>query len=276
MNKNYRTIWNEALGAWVAASEIDSARGKPTKRAAIAIVAAPLILASQVALAQYAGGYLSNAQGGGSIAIGGNGASTNAYGNDDVAIGSGAGADSRAATGGIFQPATAVGYASYAAVYGAAFGATAWASGTNATAIGSTATATATGGTAIGFGSSAGNNNAVALGSGSVTSAAVATSSVMLNGTTYSFAGTTPNSTVSVGASGAERTITNVAAGRITAASTDVVNGSQLYATNQALTAVGSSVSSLSTAVGAATATTSSITSLSTSLSSTNSSVSSL
>ncbi|RQX85400.1 ESPR domain-containing protein, partial [Burkholderia stagnalis] len=91
MNKNYRTIWNEALGAWVAASEIDSARGKPTKRAAIAIVAAPLILASQVALAQYSGGYLSNAQGGGSIAIGGNGASTNAYGNDDVAIGSGAG-----------------------------------------------------------------------------------------------------------------------------------------------------------------------------------------
>ncbi|WP_410694560.1 hypothetical protein, partial [Chryseobacterium sp. SIMBA_038] len=38
---------------------------------------------------------------------------------------------------------------------------------------------------------------------------------------------------MSVGATGAERTITNVAAGRITAASTDAVNGSQLYATNQ-------------------------------------------
>ncbi|MDR2852639.1 MAG: ESPR domain-containing protein, partial [Burkholderiaceae bacterium] len=27
MNKIYRTIWNETLGAWVAASEVDSARG---------------------------------------------------------------------------------------------------------------------------------------------------------------------------------------------------------------------------------------------------------
>ena len=28
MNRIYKTIWNEALGTWVAASEIDSARGK--------------------------------------------------------------------------------------------------------------------------------------------------------------------------------------------------------------------------------------------------------
>ena len=40
-------------------------------------------------------------------------------------------------------------------------------------------------------------------------------------------------STVSVGTAGQERTITHVAAGRITADSTDVVNGSQLYGTNQ-------------------------------------------
>ena len=38
-------------------------------------------------------------------------------------------------------------------------------------------------------------------------------------------------STVSVGATGQERTITHVAAGRITADSTDAVNGSQLYGT---------------------------------------------
>ncbi|WP_269140060.1 ESPR domain-containing protein, partial [Burkholderia cepacia] len=31
MNKCYKTIWNEALGAWVAASENDAARGKPSK-----------------------------------------------------------------------------------------------------------------------------------------------------------------------------------------------------------------------------------------------------
>ncbi|OXH91288.1 hypothetical protein CA831_07250, partial [Burkholderia multivorans] len=27
MNRTYRSIWNEALGAWVAASELDAARG---------------------------------------------------------------------------------------------------------------------------------------------------------------------------------------------------------------------------------------------------------
>ncbi len=29
MNKNYRSIWNDALGAWVAVSEIETAKGKP-------------------------------------------------------------------------------------------------------------------------------------------------------------------------------------------------------------------------------------------------------
>ena len=28
MNKSYKTIWNEALGAWVAGSELDRAKGK--------------------------------------------------------------------------------------------------------------------------------------------------------------------------------------------------------------------------------------------------------
>jgi hypothetical protein len=43
MNKSYRSIWNEALGAWVAASEITSARGKRSKSkvaAAVALVVA--------------------------------------------------------------------------------------------------------------------------------------------------------------------------------------------------------------------------------------------
>ncbi|RYF69468.1 MAG: hypothetical protein EOO22_16045, partial [Comamonadaceae bacterium] len=31
MNKSYRSIWNESLGAWVAASEITSARGKKSQ-----------------------------------------------------------------------------------------------------------------------------------------------------------------------------------------------------------------------------------------------------
>ncbi|MDR5784706.1 hypothetical protein QCE63_35545, partial [Caballeronia sp. LZ065] len=48
-------------------------------------------------------------------------------------------------------------------------------------------------------------------------------------------AGTNATSTVSVGAPGAERTITNVAAGRLSGTSTDAVNGSQLFASNQAI-----------------------------------------
>jgi len=31
MNKSYRSIYNEALGTWVAVSEIDSARGKKSR-----------------------------------------------------------------------------------------------------------------------------------------------------------------------------------------------------------------------------------------------------
>src|SRR5690554_3383185 len=34
MNKVYRSIWNESLGAWVAASELTSARGKRSGRSA--------------------------------------------------------------------------------------------------------------------------------------------------------------------------------------------------------------------------------------------------
>ena len=79
-------------------------------------------------------------------------------------------------------------------------------------------------------------DNAVVLGNNSTaeSSDVVSTPSYTYNnGVTESFAGTAPVSTVSVGAAGQERTITHVAAGRITADSTDVVNGSQLYGTNQ-------------------------------------------
>jgi autotransporter adhesin len=75
----------------------------------------------------------------------------------------------------------------------------------------------------------------VALGAGSVTDAAVGTADTTINGNTYAFAGTTPGSTVSLGSVGAERTLTNMAAGRISGSSTDAINGSQLFATNQAL-----------------------------------------
>ncbi|WP_224357050.1 YadA-like family protein [Klebsiella grimontii] len=92
---------------------------------------------------------------------------------------------------------------------------------------------------AIGMGAVAGFDNDIALGAGSVTAETVATKGVTLDGTDYAFAGVTPTSTVSIGSEGAERTLTNVAAGRLSETSTDAVNGSQLHATNTALNTLG-------------------------------------
>lgn len=76
--------------------------------------------------------------------------------------------------------------------------------------------------------------NAVILGNDSTDGDVVGTSSYTFNnGKTVNYAGTTPISTVSVGAKDKERTITNVAAGRVSAMSTDAINGSQLYGAHQ-------------------------------------------
>ena len=78
-------------------------------------------------------------------------------------------------------------------------------------------------------------DNAVVLGSHSTAESTdvVSTPSYTYAGGTVNFAGTVPVSTVSVGATGQERTITHVAAGRVSADSTDAINGSQLYGANQ-------------------------------------------
>lgn len=83
-------------------------------------------------------------------------------------------------------------------------------------------------------------DNSVALGSNSVANSAVATASAYLNGRTYNFAGTSPVGNVSVGDSNKERTITNVAAGRISNTSTDAINGSQLHSVIQEMNSVSS------------------------------------
>lgn len=70
----------------------------------------------------------------------------------------------------------------------------------------------------------------VAIGNNSKAESVVGTSSASIGGTTYSFAGGTPVGTVSIGDANKERTLTNVAAGRISDTSTDAVNGSQLHA----------------------------------------------
>jgi len=79
--------------------------------------------------------------------------------------------------------------------------------------------------------------NSVVLGNASTDRAASVVDKVTINGDDYAFAGvgSTANGVVSVGKVGGERQIINVAAGEISASSTDAINGSQLYATNQAI-----------------------------------------
>jgi autotransporter adhesin len=59
--------------------------------------------------------------------------------------------------------------------------------------------------------------------------------------------------TVSVGSVGNERTIVNLAAGTLSAVSTDAVNGSQLFATNQLVSSIaGSSIYFQANSIGPA------------------------
>jgi autotransporter adhesin len=177
-----------------------------------------------------ASGVAASASGLNATAVGQN---TIASGASSVALGSQAVASGQGAT------ATGSGATAWG-VNATAYGDQTKATANGATVIGNNSTASATGAVAIGDHATASNANSVALGSGSTTSAPVNTASTTINGQTYNFAGTNATSTVSVGSAGAERTITNVAAGRVSATSTDAINGSQLYATNQAVQAVAS------------------------------------
>ena len=102
-------------------------------------------------------------------------------------------------------------------------------------AIGTSANASALNSVALGAAASASHEYSVALGRGSKTSD-IHTGDYTLNNS-YTAAGlpNAANGTVSVGSAGKERQIQNVAAGVISATSTDAINGSQLYATNNYL-----------------------------------------
>ena len=158
---------------------------------------------------EVAGGNVNSANGNGAIALGNQNIATKAGTNNTTAQTNGA--DGVVAIGNMNiasgQGSVAIGNKSVAGTSAKA----------GSIAIGDQAIATA-------------NAGDIALGSGSITSSVVNTSSVAINGILYgSFAGTSATSTLSVGKSGQERTITNVAAGRISASSTDAINGSQLY-----------------------------------------------
>ena len=118
------------------------------------------------------------------------------------------------------QAAVAVGVQAQAADLGVALGAKSGATKTNSVAIGTGAQATL--------------DNAVAIGGGSKTlEAGTKQESTTINGVTYNWAGggkTLPGDIVSFGATGYERQLKHVAAGEVSATSTDAINGSQLYA----------------------------------------------
>ena len=111
-----------------------------------------------------------------------------------------------------------------------AFGAGAQATGVRTNVFGSDAAATADYSIAIGNKANASTANSIALGANSTTRSATSVTNVTVAGHTFGgFAGTSPVGSVSVGKAGQERQIHNVAAGKISADSTDAVNGSQLY-----------------------------------------------
>ena len=88
-------------------------------------------------------------------------------------------------------------------------------------------------------------HHSVVLGSNSTVLAPVATASHTIAGTQYNFAGTAPVATVSIGAEGKERTLTNLAAGRISNTSTDGINGSQLNAVIETLNSLNNELTTL-------------------------------
>lgn len=123
------------------------------------------------------------------------------------------------------------------------FGSNSQTKGQGAVAFGTHASATAIDALAFGNNTVADVQNGVAIGTNSVTESPVGTSTVKDNATDIrfsnsTFAGATPDSVVSFGTHGRAgaggvteytRQLQNLAAGRVSATSTDGINGSQLY-----------------------------------------------
>ncbi|WP_075580703.1 YadA-like family protein [Acidaminococcus massiliensis] len=217
-------------------------------------------------------GYQTTATGGHSTALGAEakasgtnstaiGRTTRAEGDSSTAVGSLAEAKGEKSTA-LGQGSNALGTKSTALGYGASVKE----GTTDAVALGVTAVASADKAVALGYGSQAQGQNSLALGTNatasvdksvalgyySQTEPVVKTSSASI--TTVegkrlylsAFAGKSPVGTVSLGwtvnGKSSDRTLTHVAAGRISETSTDAVNGSQLYALGRQIRS-GSSIS---------------------------------
>ena len=174
-------------------------------------------------------GSLARASGESATAVG---EGAEALANYSSAVGLGAIVDTGASKG------TALGYQAKVlagAENSMALGASSQVSGANSMAIGMNAQVSGAKSVAIGKDAKVSVENSVALGQGSEASGNLNDYNVMsltipnLN-SNYSVSGGWPSGIVSVGNDKVVRTITNVAAGRVTPTSTDAVNGSELYA----------------------------------------------
>ncbi|MCS4298398.1 MULTISPECIES: YadA-like family protein [Acinetobacter] len=156
--------------------------------------------------------------------------------NNDGATGKNALAAGRALAGGESSVAIGEG-ASAKADFSTAVGFLNTVTGKNSTAIGASNNVAQENTQVLGNNVTTTQANSVVLGNASTDRAATAVDKVSINGEDYNFAGvgSTANGVVSVGKVGDERQIINVAAGEISASSTDAINGSQLHATNQAV-----------------------------------------
>ena len=179
---------------------------------------------------------------GGAVAIGNGSQSRGEWG---VAIGNGAkalAAGARAIGANSTADATnaaAMGWDSVASGEASiAIGETAKATKNNSIAMSKAAIAAADDSIAIGKNALVDTNQqrSIALGANSKTANVVSTPNQFVNGLWYkNLAGGSADSTLSVGSDTVKRTITNVAAGRMNASSTDAINGSQLYAVANSL-----------------------------------------
>ena len=128
-----------------------------------------------------------------------------------------------------------------------AIGSDAVANNKASTAVGQGAVAEASYGVALGKAAKALHGSSVALGTAAETKQAVSVTEATVGKITYGgFAGTDATAVVSVGKKGDHtRQIINVGAGEISATSTDAINGSQLYATNDVINNVAGSVTNI-------------------------------
>ncbi|EDA8960433.1 hemagglutinin [Salmonella enterica subsp. enterica] len=259
MNRIFKVLWNAATGTFVVTSETAKSRGKKNGRrklAVSALIGLSSIMVSADALANAgndtgdgvtptgtqtggkgwiaigtdatantytnvdgasaAMGYKASAMGKWSTAIGSYSQSTGdsslALGVKSVSAGDRAiamGASSSAS--GSYSMAMGV-YANSSGAKSVALGYKSVASGATSSALGYQATASGDDSAAFGNGAKAIGTNSVALGSGSVAQ---------------------EDNSVAVGNSTTQRQITYVAKGDINSTSTDAVNGSQLFATNE-------------------------------------------